>query len=407
MTTKTVHEIEFPGARGSLLSARLDIPATTPRGYALFAHCFTCSKDIPAAAHISRSLAAHGIATLRFDFTGLGHSDGEFANTDFSSNVGDLVAAADWLREHHAAPGLLVGHSLGGAAVLAGADRIPESKAVVTIGAPADVTHLETLLGPASEALEADEAVDVVLAGRKFTVRREFIEDLRSQRLTARIAKLGRALLVMHAVTDDTVGISHATEIFTAAKHPKSFVSLDQADHLVSRAEDARFIADVVAAWASRYLPEGPEPEERDQGEVIVEETTFGRFSQQVHAGRHVILADEPRSVGGDDTGPTPYGLLLAALGTCTSMTLRMYAERKELALGPVRVALAHDRVHAEDCETCETSSGLVDRITRTIELPGDLADDRRARLLEIADRCPVHRTLSSEILIETTEAPT
>lgn len=394
--------VNFPGAHGVRLAARLDRPEGTPRAFVLFAHCFTCSKDTLAAVRISAALAAAGFAVLRFDFTGLGGSEGEFANTNFSSNIADLVAAADWLRAEHAAPRLLVGHSLGGAAVLAAAAKIPESVAVATIGAPSDPAHVARLFAPA-RAERAGEA-EVELAGRRFRVRKQFLDDIAAQPQREAIARLRRALLVFHSPADTTVDISNAAEIFMAAKHPKSFVSLDRADHLLTRKEDADYVAAVLAAWASRYLPEQPKQQAaRAPGMVRVTEAGSGKFVQEVVIGPHRLIADEPASVGGNDLGPTPYELLLAGLGACTAMTLRMYAEHKKLPLEKVSVALRHEKMHAEDCATCETKEGRIDRIERVVSLDGPLDETQRARLLEIADKCPVHRTLHSEVLIETT----
>ena len=395
-------KVTFPGSLGVDLSARLDRPAAEPRAYALFAHCFTCSKDIFASARISAALAARGIAVLRFDFTGLGASEGEFANTNFSSNVGDLVAAADWLRAHHAAPKLLIGHSLGGAAVLSAAARIPEAVAVATIGAPADPSHLGRIIGASAEDIERDGQADVTIAGRSFTVTRQFLRDISSRNLKTAIRDLKRALMVFHSPRDDVVGIDNASEIFLAARHPKSFVSLDDADHLLTGRADAAYVADVVAAWAGRYL--GPAETGVPTGDraVVVTETGTSRFAQRIEAGEHVLYADEPKGAGGDDTGPSPYDYLSAALGACTNMTLRLYAEHKGLPLERVRVRIAHDKVHAVDCEECETREGRIDVLTREIALEGPLSGDQKKRLLEIADKCPVHRTLHAEVLVKT-----
>ncbi len=398
-------KVAFPGHSGETLAARLDAPDTPPRAYALFAHCFTCTKDIFAASQIARSLAETGVAVLRFDFTGLGHSDGEFANTNFSSNVDDLVAAANHLRNAYSAPALLIGHSLGGAAVLAAAGEVPECKAVATIGAPADPGHVAHLFGDTAATIEAEGEAEVSIGGRPFRVQKHFLDDIREQVLEDRIANLRRALLVMHAPLDNIVGIDNAGAIFAAAKHPKSFISLDTADHLLSKREDAIYAATALAGWASRYLPAETASEatvSAGEGEVVVGETGENMFAQAIAAGRHRLRADEPPRVGGGDTGPTPYGLLLAGLGACTSMTLRMYANRKQLPLERVVVRLRHDKIHAEDCAECETKEGKIDRIDRVIELTGDLDQGTRQRLLEIADKCPVHRTLESENLIVT-----
>jgi uncharacterized OsmC-like protein/alpha-beta hydrolase superfamily lysophospholipase len=393
---------DFPNASGERLAALLDRPTGAPRAFALFAHCFTCGKDIRAAKRIAEGLTARGIAVLRFDFTGIGASEGEFANTHFSSNVADLVAAANHLRQVAQAPALLVGHSLGGAAVLAAAGEMPEARAVVTIAAPADPSHVTGLLKERIPEIRAQGEVQVTLAGRPFRIRREFLDDVSGQRLDDKIAKLRKALLVLHAPGDDIVGIENASHIFLAAKHPKSFVSLADADHLLSKPRDAAYVADVIAAWAGRYLDmqAATEAAPTEPRSVVVTETGVGKFQQTITAGRHALIADEPVAVGGLDSGPGPYDLLLAALGACTSMTLRLYAERKQLPLERTSVKLTHSRIHAADCETCETKEGMLDRIDKEITVEGPLDDEGRARLLELAEKCPVNRTLKSEIEI-------
>ena len=399
---------DFPNAQGHQLTGLLESPGGEPAAYALFAHCFTCSKDSRAAKRISDALAERGIAVLRFDFTGLGDSEGDFANTDFSSNVADLVAAADHLRRVRHAPTLLIGHSLGGAAVLAAAGRVPEAAAVVTIAAPSDPGHVTNLFGDQLAQIRASGEGEVVLGGRQFRIRREFLDDVAEQNLLADVAALRKALLVMHSPTDQVVSIDSASRIFLAARHPKSFVSLDDADHLLGRRRDAVYAAEVIAAWAGRYISaaaEQPAAAADEPRTVEVAETGVGTFQQSVTLGPHRLLADEPVAAGGLDTGPSPYDLLLAALGACTSMTLRLYADRKGIALHRVAVSLAHSKIHATDCESCETQTGMVDRIDRVITLEGDLDDAARDRLLEIADRCPVHRTLTSEIEIRTSRS--
>jgi putative redox protein len=395
---------DFANTQGEWLAALLDLPDSPPRAYALFAHCFTCGKDALSAARIARGLTQRGIAVLRFDFTGLGTSDGEFANTNFSSNVADLLAAAEHLRRARAAPQLLIGHSLGGAAVLAAAVDLPDVRAVATIGAPSDPAHVTRLFGGRVPEIEARGDVEVTLAGRSFRVRRQFLEDVAQQKLGARIAHLRKALLVLHAPGDTIVGIDNASAIFSAAKHPKSFVSLDDADHLLSKPGDAAYAATVIAAWAERYVGSAAgEPAGATPGEgVLVEETGAGRLQQRIATGRHRLLADEPAAAGGMDSGPDPYGLLLAALGACTSMTLRLYAERKKLPLEHISVHLRHAKIHAADCADCETREGRVDVIEREIALRGSVDEAQRTRLLQIADMCPVHRTLTSEIRIRT-----
>lgn len=396
---------QFPGAEGQQLAASLDLPERQPVAYALFAHCFTCGKDVLAAKRIAVALAAKGIAVLRFDFTGLGLSEGDFANSTFSSNVADLVRAADHLRRTREAPAILIGHSLGGAAVLAAAAQIPEAKAVVTIAAPSDPAHVTGLFAGRIEDIRKHGKVEVSLAGRPFQIKREFLDDIAEHNLMAHITTLHKALLIMHSPTDDTVGIDNATRIFVAAKHPKSFVSLAGADHLLSDRRDGMYVADVIAAWAERYLdPAAPEAAS-DLGalrNVIVRETRNSKFQQTVSIGPHRLLADEPIAAGGEDTGPGPYDFLLAGLGACTSMTMRLYADRKSLPLERVTVTLKHSRIHAEDCAECETKTGMLDQIDRTIAMEGSLDAEQREKLMEIADKCPVHRTLTSEIHIIT-----
>jgi uncharacterized OsmC-like protein/alpha-beta hydrolase superfamily lysophospholipase len=396
---------DFLNGRGERLAALLDCPIDQPRAYALFAHCFTCGKDNRAAKRIAEALTAVGIAVLRFDFTGLGSSEGEFASTTFSSSVADLVAAADELRRARRAPAILIGHSLGGAAVLAAAADMPEARAVVTINTPCDPAHVVGLLNKNTSGVAADGALEVTLAGRSFRIGRTFLEDIGHQRLRDKIGSLRKALLIFHAPTDDIVGIDNASDIFTAAKHPKSFVSLADADHLLSRRSDAIYVANVIRAWTERYLDmtELAPAVAMDPG-VVVRETRVERFQQEIRVGRHRLIADEPVDVGGRDSGPGPYDLVLAGLGACTSMTLRLYAERKALPLDRVTVRLAHSRIHAADCENCETREGMLDRIDRSITLEGDLNDEQRRRLLEVADKCPVHRTMTSEIDIRTVE---
>ncbi len=396
--------LKFPGAQGQELAARLDSPVTTPAAYALFAHCFTCSKDLKAAGWISRALVEREIAVLRFDFTGIGESEGDFAGTDFHSNLDDLVAAADFLRREREAPRLLVGHSLGGCAVLAAAERVPEALAVATIGAPSDTEHLRQTLFHLSPELEVRGEAEVRLGGRVFRISRQFVDDLEEDHLRGVLERLHRALLIFHSPVDNIVGVDHARRLFDMAKHPKSFVSLDTADHLITNERDARYIGEVLAVWSSRYL-EGVQREVKTEmqagrrGEVLVVGGATG-LAQEIVAHRHRLTADEPQEVGGTDTGPTPYDLLLAALGACTSMTLRVYANHKKLPLEGVRVRLRHGKIHAEDCARCETKEGKLDHVEREIEVLGELTEEQRQRLLEIADKCPVHRTLTSEIEI-------
>ncbi len=400
---------QFTGEGGHQLAAALDMPEREPVAYALFAHCFTCGKDVLAARRIASALSAKGIAVLRFDFTGLGSSEGDFANSTFSSNVADLVRAADHLRETRKSPAILIGHSLGGAAILAAAGDIPEAKAVVTIAAPSDPAHVTGLFAERIEDIRRHGKVEVSLAGRPFHITSEFLDDIAEHGLMAHVTNLHKALLVMHAPTDDTVGIDNATRIFVAAKHPKSFVSLADADHLLSGKRDAVYVADVIAAWATRYLDPVIPEQVGDPGEaprnVVVRETHNSKFQQSVSIGPHQMLADEPVAAGGEDTGPGPYDFVLAGLGACTSMTMRMYADRKSLPLERVTVTLKHSKIYAQDCAECETREGMLDQIDRIIAMEGNLDGEQRRKLMEIADKCPVHRTLTSEIHIVTRPA--
>ena len=391
----------FPGGGGQKLAARLDLPTGKPLATGLFAHCFTCSKDILAARLIASRLTNMGLAVLRFDFTGLGHSEGEFANTTFKSNVHDLSAAARALAARGLAPALLVGHSLGGAAVLRAAAEIESVRAVATIGAPFDPAHVANSFRDSIPRIEADGRAQVSLGGRPFVIGREFLHDVAAAEMGPAIAGLKRALLVMHAPRDQVVGIDNAAEIFAAARHPKSFVTLDDADHLLSKPADAVYAADVIAAWSARYLDlAAPEIAGAPEGLVRVSEADPARFLQHISSGpHHRAVADEPLAYGGSDQGMSPYGFVAAGLGACTSMTIRMYARRKQWPLDHVSVDVTHDKVHKQDAEA---GNAKVDLFRRVIRLEGDLAGDQRARLLEIADKCPVHRTLEQSSVIET-----
>jgi putative redox protein len=399
-------KVTFSGGMGEPLAARLDWPDGSPRAFALFAHCFSCSKDIHAAARIAAGLSARGIAVLRFDFTGLGNSEGDFANTNFSSNIDDLAAAADWLRATHEAPSLLIGHSLGGAAVIMAAARVPEAKAVVTLAAPSDVEHVQENFAAHLEEIQETGAARVTLGGRPFTIRKQFLDDLKRHQVTEAATSLHKALLVMHAPRDAQVSIDHATKIFGPAKHPKSFVSLDEADHLISRKEDAAYAAEVIAAWAGRYLALSPPARPvaiQPPQTVRVEETGARDFSNAASAGAHILYGDQPPGTG-RDTGASPYEFVAMGLGLCTNQTLRMYANRKKLAVDKVVTTVVHEKRHCDDCAgAVEGKPVKVSNFSREIELHGDLDDEARRRLMEIADMCPVHKMLADhQVAVET-----
>lgn len=396
----------FEGATGEQLSALLETPDRQAIATALFAHCFTCGKDIAAASRIARALVKRGYAVMRFDFTGLGNSDGDFANTNFSSNVDDLVAAADHLRTNGLTPSILIGHSLGGTAILNAAHRVPDCKGVVTIGSPADAQHVSAQFACEIDAIEKHGEAEVDLAGRKFTIKKQFLDDIK-QSSVEHIGRLKTAFLVMHSPLDATVNISEAERIYKAAHHPKSFVSLNDANHLLTRAVDSEYVADIIAAWSMRQLT-ASESEARPavvNGQLQVSERNQ-KFMLDVFSDTHHWIADEPASVGGNNAGPDPYEHLLAAVGACTAMTIRMYAARKKWPLDNVEIILKHAREHISDCENCEDQPRQLDIIDREIKLPGDLDESQRRRLMQIADKCPVHRTLTGQLDIRTRQIP-
>lgn len=398
-------KLSFNNAQGVRLAARLDLPlGMKPVAFALFAHCFTCTKNFNAIVNINRALTREGIAVLRFDFTGLGESGGDFAHTNFSSNVSDLIAAAEFIKTEYEAPKILIGHSLGGAAVLQAASRIGSVAAVATISAPFNLSHVARYLGSSQEQINATGEATFTLAGNQFTITKQFLDDLEQTRMEETIHNLGRALIIFHSPRDEIVGIDNAAKIFQAAMHPKSFVSLDRADHLLSSRSDSLYVGSVLAAWARKYI-EFPIEQKRHRDLLdnrVVVRTGKKGFQTEITAGEHSLIADEPIAVGGSDTGPTPYDYLVAALGACTSMTLRMYADRKQWNLDSIIVRLKHKKIHAEDCRECDATNRKIDYVEREIELDGTLDNEQRKRLLEIADRCPVHRTLHSPITVKT-----
>ncbi len=411
-TRSATHRVSFTNAHGHTLTGRLEMPLDRqPRAFAVFAHCFTCGKDLRGAVELTRALTLDGYGVLRFDFTGLGESGGDFAETTFSSTASDIVAACEFLAAEHTAPQLVIGHSLGGTAMLRAAVSVPSAKALVTIGAPADAEHVTHLFRDQLRTIESAGDAQVVIAGRTFTLRREFLDDARAVNMDESLAALRIPLLVMHAPLDNVVGLRNAELIFKAARHPKSFVALDGADHLLSQTVDAEYAARVLASWASRYVTEAVEPSVPAliARENVVTRTGARGFRTEIRAGAHGFEADEPVAVGGEDAGPSPYDLLLASLGACTGMTLRMYADRKQWPLESVEVRLKHSKVHAVDGKAAGsaeagTAPARIDHVERAIELTGPLDDEQRARLIEIAERCPVHRTLERGVTVTTRE---
>ncbi len=404
MGVKT-EKVTFPGSQGHLLSARLDSPDGEIKGYALFAHCFTCSSNILAASHISAALTEKGIAVFRFDFTGLGSSEGEFSNTNFSSNIEDIKAAIDFLRSQNKTPQILIGHSLGGAAALRTAETVPDLKALVTINAPSDPSHLRHFLKSSLKEINSQGYANVTLADRTFQIQKHFIDDLEKHKSLAYLKDITAALLIFHSPQDKVVEIENAKLIFTAARHPKNFISLYGADHLLTRVQDADYVADIISSWVNRYLleeKEGLPTAESNTHAVTVMETGTGKFTQVVQAAGHTFLVDEPADVGGDNKGPGPYDLVLAGLGACTSMTIRMYADYKNIPLKEIKVILTHEKVYNEDLINCVETNARLDLINRDITVRGDLTPEQKDGLFRIAEKCPVHKTLSQPSIIKT-----
>lgn len=397
-------KIQFENNEGIKLSARLEMPLDgKAKAYAIFAHCFTCSKNLSAVINISRALILNQIAVLRFDFTGLGDSEGDFADSNFSSNVQDLEAAYNFLESNYEAPSIIIGHSLGGAAVLATAGSLPKIKAVVTVGAPSEPLHVQHLIQHGIEEIKEKGEAVISIGGRPFKMKEQFLLDLEKSDLRSLLKKLNKPLLILHSPQDEIVNVDNAKQIYQGASHPKSFVSLDGADHLLTRKQDSIYVGNMIATWASKYLEFEEEDELQTDKQVVVSTGDEG-FTTEIKAGNHRFLADEPKSVGGKDLGPNPYDLLVAGLGACTSMTMRMYAERKKWPLESVNVHLEHGKIHEKDCEDCEDNNGAkIDHIRKEIEMFGDLTEEQKARLLEIADKCPVHRTLHNQIKVTTT----
>ena len=398
-------KVNFKNKDGFKMSGRMDLPADKePLAYALFAHCFTCTKNLKAIAHICRSLTDRGLAVLRFDFTGLGDSQGDFSETNFSSNIEDLIVAANFMKEEFEPPGVLIGHSLGGAAVLHAGSRIASAKAIVTIGAPSDPAHLKKSFRDSQQILEKEGQAKIAIGGKSLTVKKQFLDDLEKVQMQKAIRDLKKPLLILHSPIDEIVDSENAAIIFKAAFHPKSFISLDKADHLLTNEADAIYAGSVIAAWAEKYLDI---IEKRKWIKDPRDNRVLARIGQTLYrtdilANGHHLVADEPRSVGGNNLGPTPYDLLVSGLGACTCMTLRMYADRKKWPVESISIKLNHQKIHANECRGCETQSGKLDRIDLEIDIKGEINQEQKKRMLEIAEKCPVHRTLHSEMITET-----
>ena len=393
----------FTNKNGYELSAQIEFPVDQkPLAFAIFAHCFTCSKNLLAIKHISRGLTSKGIAVLLFDFTGLGSSEGDFESTTFTSNIQDIFAAADYLSENYEAPKIIIGHSLGGAAALFAGAQLDCIEAVVTIGAPFDPYHVTKLLAEKVDEIQEKGKATVDIGGRPFTIAKGFIDDLKNHEPVEVAKKLRKALLILHSPQDTIVGIENAAKMYSAALHPKSFISLDGADHLLSKKADSSYAGNMIAAWVKKYLnPDNKKPALKSKSQVV-SKTEQSSYTTEIKAGNHHFLADEPEEVGGADLGPSPYELLSSSLAACTSMTLHMYAARKKWDLQEAIVHVDHNKEYAQDCDNCEQSGAKIDHFNRQIELVGELDGEKRQRLLQIADKCPVHKTLHNSAVIKT-----
>ena len=398
-----IQKITFQNNEGQQLSGRLELPATQqPHNFAVFAHCFTCTKNLSAVKNISRALTSQGFGVLRFDFTGLGESDGDFADTNFSGNVEDLVSAAEYLKTNFMAPSLIIGHSLGGAASIFAASKINSIKAVATVGAPSNPKHVQNLLHSSVEEIKNNGKAVVNLSGRDFTIKKQFLDDLESQSLPEIAKHLGKALLVMHSPQDATVNIKNAEEIYKSARHPKSFVSLDGADHLLSNKQDSIYAGDIIASWAKRYVNTKTKQQLKTKHQVVASLDAEDGFTTQMKVGNHIMVADEPTSYGGNDFGPSPYELVSAGLSACTVMTIQMYAKRKNWLINNVEVHTSYGKTHAEDCQHCDENTAKIDTFIREIKLDSNLDEKQITRILQIANKCPVHKTLHSQTQILT-----
>ena len=398
-------KLNIENKNGLILQAHLELPANQkPNRYAIFAHCFTCTSSLSAVKNISRALTNYGFGVVRFDFTGLGKSEGEFAESHFSANVDDLIAVSNYMESHYKAPELLVGHSLGGAAVITAASRLDNVKAVATIGAPATVSHVTHLFSHDIDSIRKGELTEVNIGGRPFKINPEFVSDFDKTDLPSVVKNLRKPLLILHSPTDTIVGIKNAEQLYHNAHHPKSFVTLDNADHLLTNSNDSNYAGNLIGTWVQRYF----EPEENTmletQGEQLVGHLNLveDNFTTSIQTKKHSMIADEPASVGGDDFGPSPYEYLNAGLAACTVMTLKMYAQRKQWDLQEVFVYISHSKKHSDELELDIEEPGYLDHISKKLKFVGNLDASQKQRLKEIASRCPVHKTIASEVVFDT-----
>lgn len=399
--------INFINRKGIKISAILDSPEDLQvKAYGVFAHCFTCGKNLIMARNINKVLTKAGYAILRLDFTGLGESEGNFEDTNFTSNIEDLIDASKYLEDNHRAPKILLGHSLGGTAALKAGKEIKSIEAVISIAAPFDFGRINRALHESKEELQEKGFITMHIAGEDYKLKESFFEDVQKYDMRSIIKDLKKPLLVLHSPFDKVVGIKEAEKIFIAAMHPKSFVSLDEANHLLSKEEDAKYVGEVISGWAKKYVMDTEREEKKKHNKEYKVFAQIGEkpYKTKIWTDNHSYLSDEPTKYGGGDLGPNPYDYLLSALGACTAMTLRMYADRKKWDLKGVEVGLNHRRIHAQDCDKCEETGKKLEVITREIFIYGELSEEKRNRLMEIADRCPVHRTLESDLTIQTKE---
>ncbi|MBO3115669.1 alpha/beta fold hydrolase [Winogradskyella sp. DF17] len=398
-------KLKIENRKGITLNAHLELPANQkPNYYAIFAHCFTCSSSLNAVRHVSRALTQDGFAVVRFDFTGLGRSEGDFADSHFSANVEDVIDVHQFMTDNYKAPSLLVGHSLGGAAVLVAGSKLAAVKAIATVGAPATIGHVKHLFSHAIEDVKEKGKVKINIGGRPFEIDENFVSEFDKTDLQTIVKNLRKPLLIMHSPFDKIVGIENAQDLYLNAHHPKSFVTLDAADHLLTRETDSQYVGEVIGTWAKRYFPKTENTMLSTEGEQLVAHLNIveDNFTTFIQTKNHTFTADEPEEIGGNDFGPSPYEYLNAALAACTVMTLKLYAERKQWDLNEVFIYISHSRKHSDDLRAEVEKPKYLDHISKKLKFVGNLDDSQKERLKEIASRCPVHKTIASEVIFET-----